>query len=249
MSSKTLFALVASFGLSLYGIPAYATEVDLSTFVNANLDTYTNGNLYPANGGQLTVGGVAFNLAPFTGGGTGIVQLGGDNNPGDIAAPPYLPSVIIPVNQAGVTTVYTLINSVFGSQTNPLTVIGTLTFQGSTGSYTYNLTEGDNVRDHYEGTFVNSAPGLAASYYFGDGSVRLDEQAIALPTGLGILESITFAANDQYYGNGEPFLAGITTSTVSAVPEPSTWAMMILGFAGVGFMALRRKAKPGLIAA
>jgi hypothetical protein len=31
--------------------------------------------------------------------------------------------------------------------------------------------------------------------------------------------------------------AGVT----SAVPEPSTWAMMILGFAGVGVMAYRRK--------
>ena len=28
---------------------------------------------------------------------------------------------------------------------------------------------------------------------------------------------------------------------LTAVPEPSTWAMMILGFAGVGFMAYRRK--------
>ncbi len=28
---------------------------------------------------------------------------------------------------------------------------------------------------------------------------------------------------------------------VAAVPEPSTWAMMILGFGGVGFMAYRRK--------
>jgi hypothetical protein len=27
----------------------------------------------------------------------------------------------------------------------------------------------------------------------------------------------------------------------AAVPEPSTWAMMILVFAGVGFMAYRRK--------
>jgi hypothetical protein len=35
----------------------------------------------------------------------------------------------------------------------------------------------------------------------------------------------------------------------SAVPEPSTWAMMILGFAGVGFMAYRRKSKPALMAA
>lgn len=30
-------------------------------------------------------------------------------------------------------------------------------------------------------------------------------------------------------------------SNVSSVPEPSTWAMMILGFLGVGFLAYRRK--------
>ena len=29
--------------------------------------------------------------------------------------------------------------------------------------------------------------------------------------------------------------------SVTAVPEPSTWAMMILGFLGVGFVAYRRK--------
>jgi PEP-CTERM motif len=37
--------------------------------------------------------------------------------------------------------------------------------------------------------------------------------------------------------------------SVGAVPEPSTWAMMILGFAGIGFMAYRRKAKPALLTA
>jgi hypothetical protein len=36
---------------------------------------------------------------------------------------------------------------------------------------------------------------------------------------------------------------------VNAVPEPSTWAMMILGFAGLGFMAYRRKSKPALMTA
>ena len=36
---------------------------------------------------------------------------------------------------------------------------------------------------------------------------------------------------------------------VSAVPEPSTWAMLLIGFAGIGFMAYRRKSKPALMAA
>ena len=34
----------------------------------------------------------------------------------------------------------------------------------------------------------------------------------------------------------------------AAVPEPSTWAMMLLGFAGLGFTAYRRKSKPALLA-
>jgi hypothetical protein len=40
-----------------------------------------------------------------------------------------------------------------------------------------------------------------------------------------------------------PVGVGPITVTISAVPEPSTWAMMILGFFGVGFVAYRRKGK------
>lgn len=36
---------------------------------------------------------------------------------------------------------------------------------------------------------------------------------------------------------------------IAAVPELSSWAMMILGFAGVGFLAYRRKSKSALLAA
>ena len=39
------------------------------------------------------------------------------------------------------------------------------------------------------------------------------------------------------------------SANIDAVPEPSTWAMMLLGFAGIGFMAYRRKSKPALMAA
>ena len=35
---------------------------------------------------------------------------------------------------------------------------------------------------------------------------------------------------------------------VPGVPEPSTWAMTLLGFAGIGFMAYKRKNKAALMA-
>jgi hypothetical protein len=36
-------------------------------------------------------------------------------------------------------------------------------------------------------------------------------------------------------------VGALAADPVTAVPEPGTWAMMILGFAGVGFMAYRRR--------
>ena len=45
-------------------------------------------------------------------------------------------------------------------------------------------------------------------------------------------------------GTNGPALGRPITGTLTiaaAVPEPSTWAMMILGFLGLGFMAYRRK--------
>jgi hypothetical protein len=46
--------------------------------------------------------------------------------------------------------------------------------------------------------------------------------------------------------NGETFSISVPAP---AVPEASTWAMLLIGFAGIGFMACRLKAKPALIAA
>lgn len=42
-------------------------------------------------------------------------------------------------------------------------------------------------------------------------------------------------------GDGSPFGAVIGDVSISAVPEPTTWAMMIIGFCGLGMMAYRRK--------
>jgi hypothetical protein len=39
---------------------------------------------------------------------------------------------------------------------------------------------------------------------------------------------------------GDEYRGFASSVSISDVPEPSTWAMMILGFAGIDFMAYRR---------
>jgi CHRD domain-containing protein/PEP-CTERM motif-containing protein len=45
------------------------------------------------------------------------------------------------------------------------------------------------------------------------------------------------------------FPSGEIRGFLHAVPEPSTWAMLILGFAGIGLMAYRRKSRQALMVA
>jgi hypothetical protein len=50
------------------------------------------------------------------------------------------------------------------------------------------------------------------------------------------------SAGFQFTGLGTPAADVVVDNfTVSAVPEASTWAMMLLGFCGLGFMAYRKK--------
>jgi hypothetical protein len=56
------------------------------------------------------------------------------------------------------------------------------------------------------------------------------------------LSSFTTATFTDSGANAFEFLPGAPSAAVQrGVPEPATWAMMILGFFGLGFMAYRRK--------
>jgi hypothetical protein len=66
----------------------------------------------------------------------------------------------------------------------------------------------------------------------------------------GGINDYTGAPNPAYGdGNGGVARGYIVEFNVAAVPEPSTWAMMILGFAGVGFMAYRSRNQTAALAA
>jgi hypothetical protein len=62
---------------------------------------------------------------------------------------------------------------------------------------------------------------------------------------VGQFELDITSSSQGFSNSGSPVLIsyGIFASsdTVVAVPEPSTWAMLLIGFAGIGFAAYRRK--------
>jgi hypothetical protein len=73
------------------------------------------------------------------------------------------------------------------------------------------------------------------------GTLGNGENKFAL-TGNGIGGQSIQALTLTFFGGGVDDVRQIRLDDVTAaVPEPATWAMMILGFAGVGFMAYRRK--------
>jgi hypothetical protein len=71
---------------------------------------------------------------------------------------------------------------------------------------------------------------------------------IGSPLGHGLFpaDNITFVADLSVDGN-TGFVG--SSPSISAVPEPATWAMMILGFAGIGFMTYRRRKSALVLAA
>jgi PEP-CTERM motif len=74
-------------------------------------------------------------------------------------------------------------------------------------------------------------------------------QFSTLALGWAGIDELTFSTSSGNTYENLLLTNFVVNDTVGAVPEPSTWAMMILGFAGIGFMAYRRKAKPALMAA
>jgi hypothetical protein len=188
-------------------------DVDISGLVNADLTTYTGGFNYPQHGGPLTVAGVPFTLATIgPNSDTAVIQTSTDFGGSQTYS--------IPVGIFGVTSADTLINSAFGTcGTN----IGELDFVGASNTYTYTLTEGANVRDHFNGAFCNTVTNVAGTASFGGGADRLDMQQITLPASFATdtLQRIDFKGFGQG-GNGSPFLAAAAVVTGSPVPEPAT---------------------------
>jgi hypothetical protein len=131
------------------------------------------------------------------------------------------------------------------------------------GSLTVAVGNTQNFTNGFQPTSVNVQNGYQDLLTFNEQFAAYDETITGTFTFLGAAAYVpvfmSLSAHGQYsyadFGNTATFSFLTLPDDVSftsasgdflnaSVPEPSTWAMMILGFAGVGFMAYRRKSKP-----
>jgi hypothetical protein len=130
-------------------------------------------------------------------------------------------SVTIPVNVAKVKTVYTLMNTIWGSTESGLLSI---TFTGSEGAtWTFDPIGGTNVRDYNNGNYTDTCicqlpggvgqSGTINAWVNGLGQ-RLDEQIYELPAAFATQTLVSITITDSgNEGVQRSFLAAVTVST------------------------------------
>ena len=189
----------------------------------------------------------------------------------------YLPVVLLVnlVSSAGNATTVATFSFTQGGYNNAGILSGT--FTGTVNSLGFiDLADLSNFSDtfkyDYGGGLMFTASGYLMSLsLFSFNAQSLDSASLGFKNQVGLLYSNVCvgapaayglcggsgkrgAIDNAYFTNEAPVVTLVSSSIIgdpiaSGVPEPSTWAMMLLGFAGLGFMAYRRKSKPALMAA
>lgn len=106
---------------------------------------------------------------------------------------------------------------------------------GSTGNYANLLSSDLRVASNGFGGIGNGNTYETWSQFVAaSGAVDVSYVTLDVDGGFSQPGQVQQALLNNFAVNGQVF-------TAAATPEPSTWAMMILGFAGVGFMVYRRR--------
>lgn len=133
-------------------------------------------------------------------------------------------------------------------ETSPTNVVGqaTLEITGLTPNASYGsgapaVTEFDATINGY---YINFLTGFSALEFTNGVLTEITAGGGGNPS-VAIGPGLAFT----YFFNAVPQISESGTVVVTAVPEPGTWAMMLLGFCALGFMAHRRKSRAALSAA
>jgi|SRR5271163_4642296 len=221
MNRRNIVAILLFVSLNIATALAKQTPVNISAEANSAWcgEQYLNGyNCSTLPSGTQIYDGVTFDIPATDNAWFADVAAGGGSEP---------VSVTIPVNVKGVKTIYTLMNTLWGSS-NPGLL--TITFTGSDGAtWTYDLVTGSDIRDYNNGSYLNtidcSIPGAVTKTVGQIGTVsgwnngegqRLDMQIFELPKSFSGKTLVSVTIND----NGAPeeqrsFIAAMTVSTLA----------------------------------
>ncbi|MCK1636141.1 PEPxxWA-CTERM sorting domain-containing protein [Bradyrhizobium sp. 157] len=227
-SSRSIAILVAACAIIWTG-PAAAGLVLNGSF---ELGTFTGGNslAQQIQPGESGLSGWTVSDAPLT-----WYASGWNNNPQQIVLTPR-------TGNFGVNLADGTVNTIRISQTINLLAFQQYQLSFWVGNYSANNGPAGlnvNITDGTSNTIPLSESVTAPSTNESSTWIRFAFNFIADGT------SNTISFNEV---NGPSYI-GLDDVSIAAVPEPATWAMMILGFAAVGFMAYRRKSRPALMVA
>lgn len=229
MSNRKHLALIAVAATPFLGISALlgSSSAWAAACVTAPVTTYE------ASGFSCDVGPVTF---------SDIVVLGTTSGSGVVTLTDFSPFTVV----VGGVTEYGL--HLFYSAST-----GTAPSSVADVGWTYNVSGVPSLTDAYE-VFAGTTTGTGSadlSETLSNGVV-LNLAAPGAATAMFTAVSSLGVIKDQFDlsgpdGSAETSILGNGFS-VSGVPEPSTWAMMLLGFAGLGFAAFRKTKRPIAIA-
>ena len=150
----------------------------------------------------------------------------------------------------------TLAVSPFGTPASPFLFSGDIYTFNSVASFTATLDASSGVFDVYlraatQGNFLSTTAtlnGISATSvlaYSGSASQGVEQEVFWKWSNVAAGEFYTFKFNGAA---PHVLLDQLSLSTVTAVPEPETYAMMLAGLGLVGFMSRKRSQKPAVVA-
>jgi hypothetical protein len=238
MKDKILVSAVVA-AMSFVTSSALAISVETTNFISSptyfngfegisSSPAFSNGNAYPANQDYSEGGITVREVSVGNGNGYGNVWIanassfGGQGN-----------YVWFAADQAG----YTDITLTQGGEFGSIQFLASSVFGHSSFVEFQLLNAGAVV---LTGSVANNGYCCGYSTYLGFSGGGFDEVRLQD----GSLEPWSTPPSPTFSDSDSNLLAIDSIAAVSRVPEPSTWAMTILGFAGVAFVAYRRKSKP-----
>ena len=247
--SFRIAAVAAVFPIAALAPPAHA---GLQIFASGSAGPSPPLTCAPPSSGSCVYGGPANNILTFT---PEPFVYNGEIVNGDIFTATGVPGApgidnlnvsslaLINTNPVPITVTLVVSDTNFAAPVSRAELATSATFQATIGS-TYTVkwfadpsnTQGADTSGNTPGTlldtFTTTATGTVQS--FSDNST----QPFSATSPFSLTEEVVYTLKP-----GGLLLNRGVDMVMTQVPEPSTWAMMLLGFAGLGYAAFRRNAK------